>query len=470
MSFDPAFAPLTEIVARIGDRRLSPMAVVERFLARIEELDPQLHAFITVTAKSARVSASAAEDALKSGRSFGPLRALPFACKDVFCTKGVRTTGGSRVLEDWVPDHDAGVVEALATAGAILIGKTNLHEFAYGATGENERFGTPPNPWDLSRMPGGSSTGSAVAVAAGLASFALGTDTGGSVRAPAALCGLVGLKPTYGLVTCYGVIPFCWSLDHVGFLTRSVADAALLLETAAGHDARDPVSVRAPCRAYGKALTGELGGLTIGVPRRHFFERVDPEILDATDAALGRAESRGARVIDVDTPDMEDARTVSLVVQMPEALSYHGTHLRTKSALYGDDLRGGFALGQFILAEHYVRAKRMMTLYRQEMSTLFERVDLLVTPTSPMIAPLRGTTAVTIDGREEALGDAHARFTYFFNLTGHPAMTLPSGWHSKGLPMGVQLIARHFEEATLLRAGDAIERALDLPIRRPSLS
>ncbi len=470
MSFDPAFATITELLARFGDGRLSPVEVVARFLNRIEDLDPKLHAFITVTDKTASTAALVAEEVLKNNRDRGRLLAVPFAIKDVFCTKDVRTTGGSRVLEDWIPDHDAAVVDRLAMAGAIPIGKTNLHEFAYGATGENERFGTPPNPWDLKRMPGGSSTGSAVAVAAGLATFALGSDTGGSVRAPAAFCGLVGLKPTYGLVSCYGVIPFCWSLDHVGFLTRSVADAAILLETTAGYDARDPASVNVQPEAYGKALTGELNGLKIGVPRRHFFEHVDPDILDATTNVLRLAERRGAQIVDVETPDMEDARTVSLVVQMPEALSYHGTHLKTKGALYGDDLRSGFAVGQFILAEHYVRAKRMMTLYREQMAGLFEQVDLLVTPTTPMIAPVRGTKTVTIADREEALGDAFARFTYFFNLTGHPAMSLPSGWQGTGLPMGVQLIGRHFEEATLLRAGDAIERELDLPIRRPELS
>ncbi len=470
MSFDPAFAPLTELVGRIRDGRLSLCALVERFLARIEDLDPKLHAFITVTEESARTAARVAEDALKHGRDRGLLHGVPYACKDVFYTKGIRTTGGSRVLEDWIPDHDAGVIERLAEAGAILVGKTNLHEFAYGASGENIRFGTPPNPWDPSRIPGGSSTGSAVAVAAGLASFALGSDTGGSVRAPAGFCGLVGLKPTYGLVTGYGVIPFCWSLDHVGFLTRTVADVALLLEMVAGHDARDPVSARVRPRAYRQALTGDIDGLKIGVPRRYFFEHVDPEIVDATERILRLAERQGAKVMDVDTPNMEGARAVSLVIQMPEALSYHSTHMRTKSSLYGDDLRSGFALGQFILAEHYVRAKRMMSLYRQQMTALFEDVDLLVTPTSPMIAPPRGTTTVTIAGREEALGDAYARFTYFFNLTGHPAMSLPSGWHSTGLPMGVQLVARHFEEGMLLRAGDAIEQSLNLPKRRPMLS
>ena len=470
MPFDPAFAPLTELVGRIRDGRLSPVAVVERVLDRIEVLDPKLHAYITVTGASARAAARVAEDAVKNGRGLGALHGVPFACKDVFCTKGVRTTGGSRVLEDWVPDHGAGVIERLEEAGSILIGKTNLHEFAYGASGENKRFGTARNPWDPTRIPGGSSTGSAVAVAAGLASFALGTDTGGSVRAPAGLCGVVGLKPTYGLVSCYGVIPFCWSLDHVGLFTRSVADAALLLEVVAGHDARDPGSAQVPPQAYAPALTGEMSGLRIGVPRRFFFENADPEILDATAMILRLAEREGATVLDVDTPDMEGSRAVSLVVQMPEALSYHSTHLRTKRSLYGDDLRSGFALGQYILAEHYVRAKRMMSLYRRQVAALFEDVDLLVTPTSPMIAPPLGATTVEIAGRKEALGDAHARFAYFFNLTGHPAMSLPSGWHSSGLPMGVQLIARPFEEVTLLRAGDTIERALDLPIRRPDLS
>lgn len=471
VGFDPAFAPVTELVACIQQRKLSPIELTERLLDRIDEFNPKLHAFITVAGDLARAAAQAAEaSARRDDPALGPLHGVPYACKDVFWTKQLRTTGGSRVLEEWTPEHDAAVVERVRASGGILIGKTNLHEFAYGASGENKRFGTVPNPWDPKRIPGGSSTGSAAAVAAGLAAFAFGTDTGGSVRGPAGLCGIVGLKPTYGLVSSYGVIPFSWSLDHVGLFTRSVADAALVLEVVAGHDARDPVSADVPRRAYREALTGVIGGLKIGVPRRFFFDHVDQEILAATENVLRLAEGLGARVSDVKPPDMEGSRTVSLVVQMSEALSYHSASLRTNRHLYGDDLRSGFALGQFILAEHYIRAKRMMTHYRQQMDALFREVDLLITPTIPMVAPPIGATTVITAGKEEPLGNAYARFMSFFNLTGHPAMSIPSGWHSTGLPMGAQMIARPFEESTLLRAGHALERALNIPKRRPALS
>ena len=253
------------------------------------------------------------------------------------------------------------MLERLARSGAILIGKTNLHEFGYGATGINTRFGTAVNPWNREHIAGGSSTGSAVAVACGLIPFALGTDAGGSVRAPAALCGVVGLKPTYGRISGYGTIPYAWSIDHVGIFARSVEDVATVLEVLAGFDGRDPASVSARVPGYGEALNGDVRNLGFGVPRRFFHDHVDPEILAATSAAMACAQRLGARLVDVETPDLETARTVSLVIQMPEVLSYHSRFLATGRELYGDDLRSGFAVGQFILAEHYVRAKRSWT-------------------------------------------------------------------------------------------------------------
>ncbi len=466
---DSVLAPVTELVPLLRTGALSPVELTEMVLAGIESLDSKLHAFISVTATEARIAARKAETALKAGDEQTLLLGVPYACKDLFWTRGVPTTAGSRVLENWVPEENAAAVDRLNRAGAILVGKNNLHEFAYGATGENKILAATPNPWDLQRIAGGSSSGSAAAVACGLAPFALGTDTGGSVRVPATYNGIVGLKPTYGLVSCYGVIPWSWTLDHVGTLTRTVADAAIVLRCLAGYDSRDPASASVNVPNYSEALTGEIDGLRIGVPSRFFFEHVDPEILAATSRVLRCCKSLGAEIIEVETPDMEFARTVSLVVQMPEALSYHGPYLRSKRHLYGDDLRSGFAVAQFIMAEHYIHAKRMLTLYRRQFAALFEHIDLLLTPGCPMIAPQIGVSEVTIDGRTEPVGNAHARFTNIFNMTGQPAMTMPSGWHSAGLPMGVQLIARPFEEATLLRAGDALERALGLESRQPKI-
>jgi len=468
MAFDPIFASIKETITCLQKAELSPVELVERLIARIEEVNPSRHIFISINSEGARAAARSAEAAIKNGSKRPALAGVPFSCKDVFWTRELPTTGGSRVLENWIAGSDGAVLERLATAGAILLGKTNLHEFGYGATGINPHFGTAANPWDLERIAGGSSTGSAVAVACGLSPFALGTDAGGSVRGPAALCGVVGLKPTYGRISAFGSIPYAWSIDHIGIFTRTVEDAATVLEVLAGDDARDPFSVAAEVPRYGDALSGDISDLKIGVPRRFFYDHVDPEILAATSDALRCAERLGAKIVDVETPDLDASRTISLAIQMPEVLSYHSQFLKTKRDLYGEDLRSGFAVGQFILAEHYVRAKRVVTKYRQDMSAVFEQVDLLVTPTCPIVAPRLGEVTVTTEGKEEALGDAHSRFTNFFNLTGNPAISIPSGMHLTGLPMGVQVIARPFEEETLLRAGDAIQRALDLPVLRPT--
>ena len=467
MAFDPHFASIREIISSLQQSETSPVELVERLIAQIEELNPSLHLFISINTDGARIAAREAEAAIRSRSRPPSLIGVPFACKDVFWTRDLPTTGGSRVLEDWVAGEDAAVLERLTESGAILLGKTNLHEFGYGATGINSRFGTAVNPWNPERIAGGSSTGSAIAVARGLVPFALGTDAGGSVRVPAALCGVVGLKPTYGRISGFGSIPYAWSIDHVGIIARSVEDVAAVLEVLAGFDARDPASVAAPVPRYGEGLGGDIRDLTIGVPRRFFYDHVDPEILSATSAALACAERLGARIVDVETPDLDAARTVSLVIQMPEVLSYHSRFLATKRELYGEDLRSGFAVGQFILAEHYVRAKRLVTQFRRDLGALFEQVDLLVTPTCPIVAPRFDQVSVVTQGKEEALGNAHSRFTNFFNLTGNPAISIPSGQHTTGLPMGVQLIARPFEEETLLRAGDAVQRALDLPALRP---
>ena len=467
MTFDPIYASVKEIIACLQQAKMSPVELVDRLIARIEEVNPSRHTFISINSEGARAAARSVEASIKSGSKQPVLAGVPFSCKDVFWTRELPTTGGSKVLEDWVAGSDGAMLERLTTAGAIMLGKTNMHEFGYGATGINPRFGTAVNPWDPERIAGGSSTGSAVAVASGLSPFALGTDAGGSVRGPAALCGVVGIKPTYGRISGFGSIPYSWSIDHVGIFTRTVEDIATVLEVLAGFDARDPFSVAAPVPKYADALSGDIRDLKIGVPRRFFYDHVDPEILAATSDALRCAERLGAKLVDVETPDLDASRTVSLSIQMPEALSYHSQFLATKKDLYGDDLRSGFAVGQFILAEHYVRAKRMVTQYRRDMSAVFENVDLLVTPTCPVVAPRFTDVTVTTEGKEEALGDAHSRFTNFFNLTGNPAITIPSGMHSMGLPMGVQVIARPFEEETLLRAGDAIQRALDLPTPRP---
>ncbi len=454
-----AFAPAEDLLAALRESRVSAEALTELFLDRAERLNPRAHALTLITPEAALEAARDCDRALKRGEDLGALAGLPFVSKDLIDVAGTPTSGGARGFAAGPAVGDATVVAKLRSAGALSLGKANLHAFAYGITGENRDYGTAVNAYDESRLAGGSSSGSAAAVAFGLAPLALGTDTGGSVRVPAALSGLVGLKPTYGRVSARGVLPFSWSMDHVGWIVRRVRDAALVLQVAAGYDAEDPASVNTPVGDYLSGLEArpDLTGITIGVPRTHFFERAETEILAAAEAALQALERAGARLLDVALPDMTQVRSVALAVQMPEALSVHGPWLKRHPEAYSDDFRAGLALAQFILADHYLRAKRMMTHYRRETEGVLDAVDGLLTPSIPILAAKVGTVSVEVGGVKEPLGNAFTRNTTFFNLTGHPAITLPSGLSSQGLPMGVQLVGRYFEEAKILRVAAALE-------------
>jgi len=455
-----AYMPLSDLATHLRSGKLSPVELVRTYLDRIERTNRELNAFISVARDDALKKAKKAENDIRNGNYRGPLHGIPYACKDLFLTRNLKTTAGSRVLADWVPDHDAAAIERIDLAGGILLGKTNLHEFAYGATGENAHYGTAVNPDDTTRLAGGSSSGSAAALAAGLSAFTLGTDTGGSTRAPAALCGVVGFKPTYGRVSTYATIPYCWSLDHVGIFSRTAEDAAIILQVLAGHDPRDPSSANVSVPSYAQMLSKNLRGCRIGIPRQFFFERLDSEIEAAARRAMRLCEAKGATLTEVDIPPMEKSRTVSLVIQLPEVLSYHSRYLPQKKHLYGPDLLAGMALGQCLLAEHYVRAKRMVEWYRRQIAQTFQEIDILLTPACPITAPKVGAAFVTDQIGKEAVGNAITRFTSFFNMTGHPAIAIPCGKHQNGLPMGIQLVARHFKEDVLLGAAHVLERCL----------
>ncbi len=452
---DLMFQPIAQLRRRIAAGGLTARTLAQAALDRIEALDLASRAFITVD----RTGALQAANLIDYAGLDGPLAGIPYAAKDSFNTRGLRTTAGSRVLADHVPVEDAAVIGRLEAAGAVLLGKANMHEFCYGITGENGAFGTAANPFDPTRLAGGSSSGSAVAVALGMASFALGTDTGGSIRVPAALSGVIGLKPTLGRISTHGMLPFCWSLDHVGILARTIEDIALVLATLAGPDPRDPACGHQPVPDYPALLDGGLAGLRIGVPRDFFATAIDRAVLSSVEQAIDACRDLGARVIDVAGPDMAHVRPASLALQLVEALSWHGPRLETSADLYGEDIREGLAQGQFILGEHYVRARRLMEMKRRELAGLFNGVDLLLTPTVPIVAPKRGTRMVTIGRRVEPVGDALTRYTCVFNMTGNPALSIPCGRHPTGLPIGLQLVARPFEEALLLRAACGLERA-----------
>ena len=450
----------------LEDGDMTALALTAACLERAEDFNPVCKAFTQLFKDQA--TSRAAE--LDHEPRHGPLHGIPYGVKDMFDCRGTVTTGGSSVLHDNIAQDDAHVVAMLNDAGGNCVGKLNLHEFAYGATGENALYGTALNAYDKTRLAGGSSSGSAAAVAWGLLPFALGTDTGGSVRAPAALNGLVGFKPTYGRVSVRGVMPYCWSLDHVGVMTRTVSDAALVLREISKPDPADPGCTRNTVDDYvAAAQAGDnLSGCRIGIPSEFFYEHVDAEIRAATERIIRFLEIKGAVIKDVVLPKMTHTRTVSLTIQMPEALSFHMPWLSERGDLYSADFRAGLALGQYLLAEHYVRAKRMLTVYRDEVGQVFDEVDALVTPTTPAIAPKLGAVSVTTEGLSEPAGNAITRFTSFFNITGHPAVTLPSGMHSAGMPMGVQLVGRQFDEAGLFRLASIIDANPDFNV--PSAS
>ena len=367
-------------------RALSPVELTEAYLARIARLDPVLRAFITVTPELARQQARRAERELQRGQRRGPLHGIPITLKDLYWTKGIRTTAGSRILADFVPDTDGAATARLAAAGAVLLGKTNLHEFAAGVTNDNPHWGTCQNPWKPGYIPGGSSGGSATAVAASLGLASLGSDTGGSIRIPAAFCGIVGHKPTYGLVPRHGILPESWSLDHGGPMTRTAADAAVVLESIAGHDPRDPSSSRRRPPAFARALRGDLSGVRVGVPKNYYWDVVDPEVERAVRRAIASLRELGARVVEVSIPGVEAALDTCFVVAWAEAAHYHRPWLTTRPGDYGADVRALLEGALAYLAADYLQGQRVRALIRRSLQTVFERVDVLVSPSSPLPA------------------------------------------------------------------------------------
>jgi aspartyl-tRNA(Asn)/glutamyl-tRNA(Gln) amidotransferase subunit A len=470
----------------------SAVDVCREALDAIERHGDRLNAFNTVTREAALARASAI-DANANRRSL-PLAGVPVAIKDNLCTRGVRTTASSRILEEFVPPYDATAVERLEAAGAVIVGKTNCDEFAMGSSNENSAFGPARNPWDPERIPGGSSGGSAVAVVAGMAALALGSDTGGSIRQPAALCGLVGLKPTYGRVSRYGLLAFASSLDQIGPFTRTVEDAALALNVIAGLDPRDATSAPQPVPDFAGALTGDARGLRIGVPRALVAEGVDEEVGRAFEAALQVYAGAGATLVDITLPCASAAIPVYYLVATAEASSnlarYDGVRYgfrapaeggrgaqdelrtmygRTREIGFGPEVKRRIMLGTYVLSAgyydaYYLKAQQVRTLIRRDYEQAFERVDVVAVPTSPTPAFRIGERAS--DPLQMYLADV---FTVSANLAGLPAISVPCGFTTATLPIGLQLTGRMFDEATLLRAAHAYEQQTAWWTRQPTL-
>ncbi len=462
-----AFLTAAELGERIRKKVVSPVEVLAATLRRIEAVDGRLRAYMTLLADQARRAAKDAEAEIAAGRYRGPLHGVPVGVKDLFATRGVRTTAGSKILADWVPDYDATAIERLRLAGAILLGKHHLHEFAAGMGQINPHYGTPVNPWGADRYPGSSSSGSAVSVAAGLCAGALGSDTGGSIRQPASLCGIVGLKPTYGRISRFGVFPLSWSLDHAGPMTRSVEDAALLLQAIAGHDPRDPASSRAPVPDYRKALAGAIRGVRVGLLTGHFAQPMDAEVRGAVSAAIGILRDLGASVEEVALPNAEHALTAYHAIVSSEALAIHERWIRTRPQDYGPDNRTRLLQGVSVLATQYLQAQQARALIRQEVDDAFQRVDVLVGATLPTTAPKFGQHEVVIAGKKEELRTLLSRFTRPFNITGHPSISVPCGFSQEDLPIGLQIVGRWLDEVTVLKVAHAYEIAAGWRSRRP---
>lgn len=448
--------PLSDLLARLDRREMSSVEATRGYLERIEARDGEINAFITVLADAALAEAEQADERRSRGEG-APLLGAPVALKDLYATAGIRTTGGSRLLRDNVPDRDATVTRRLREAGAVLLGKTNMMELAYGYP--HPDYGETRNPWDINRTAGGSSGGSAAAVAAGMASAALGSDTGGSIRSPAAYCGIVGLKPTYGAISRSGVIPLAWSLDHTGPLTRTIRDAALLFDVLAGHDPADPASARVTHRPAAPGLDTPTTGARIGVVEELYQRHVQPEVRRVALAATEQLRDAGFELVPVTLGHAHLTTPAIMPIIQAEATSYHWHDVASRPEDFSAALRENLRLGALVLAKDYLDAQRLRRVIADEVTTALAGVDALVFPTQPIVAPPIGIYDIAEEGEEDVL-DVEIGHTGLANLTGHPAVSLPCGLTPDGLPVALQLTGRAFDEAALLRIAHRAEAAL----------
>jgi aspartyl-tRNA(Asn)/glutamyl-tRNA(Gln) amidotransferase subunit A len=480
--------PIHELTDAFRRGETTPTAVTDEYLRRIEALDGGIGAYLTVTRDHALAAAEAADRRYREGRPLGPLDGAPMTYKDVLCTRGVRTTCGSKILERFIPPYDATVVTRLGAAGAVMLGKGNMDEFAMGSSTEYSAFHPTRNPWDVSRVPGGSSGGPAAAVAAGMAAAGLGTDTGGSIRQPAAFCGVVGMKPTYGRVSRYGLVAFASSLDQIGPFAQDVTDAALLLEAIAGKDPLDATSLDDAVPPYAASLQAGVKGLRLGIPDEYFIEGMDTEVERAVLAAIDVLRGLGATTERVSLPMTKHGLAVYYLIAPAEASSnlarYDGVKYglrlpggkdlidmygRTRAAGFGPEVKRRIMLGTYALSAgyhdaYYGRAQKVRTLVRREFEQAFTRVDAIVAPTTPNVAFKLGEKQ---DPLAMYLNDV---FTLPVNLAGLPGLSVPCGFSAAGLPIGLQLIGRPLDEATILTAAYAYEQATDWLKRKPSLA
>jgi len=454
---------ISEAATLLKQKEISPVELTQAHLERIHRMDRQMNSFLTLTPELALQQARQAESEIQHGQYKGPLHGIPLAFKDLYETRGIRTTAGSTFFAEYIPEADAAVVQRLKEAGTVMLGKLNMHEIALGVTNENPHYGDCCNPWDLKRISGGSSGGNAAALAAGLCMGALGSDTGGSIRIPAALCGVVGLKPTYGRVSLRGVIPLSWNLDHAGPMGRSVRDVAILLQAIAGYDPEDAWSVDRPEEDYLIDQTRKISDWRIALAVDDYFSDpaiVNEEVLQAVQHAAVVFESLGAQVEHVAFPNAREAAMANGLMTPADAAAFHHQRLSENPQGFGRDVLKRLQTGAAYTSTEYSLARRMQTILRCKYNEFFEEFDVLLTPTTPIIAPIRGSA----DAVERA--KLLTRFTAPFNLTGLPALSVLCGWSSEKMPIGLQIIGKPWAEAKVLLVGELFEqgRGQDVPV------
>ena len=464
------YKPITEQAAMLRGGDVSPVELTSAYLDRIEELNGELGAYITVMGEQAMSQAQQAESEMQAGEDKGALHGIPVAIKDIIYTEGTLTSGGSKVLADFIPDQDSTIVRRLDAAGAVLLGKLNLSEFAIGGTIDHP-FGTPRNPWNTDHTAGGSSSGSGIATAGGLCAGALGSDTGGSVRGPAGFCGIVGLRPTYGRVTRQGVLPMCWSMDTVGPMTRTVADCALMLNAIAGRDALDATSSDASVPDYSATLDGGVSGLRIGLPTEMFeYEGLAADVRDSVMRAVSVLGEQGATAEEISLPLSANSGAVFIGTADVDCATYHADWLRTRGDDYDWSTRTRLESASLVPAWAYLRAQRARELIRRELMAELDKYDIIILPTGPVAAPtIEASTGRPGGYYQGRLDLGRRRYTSPAALAGLPALSIPSGFSDAGLPIGMQIIGRAFDEATLFRVGQAYETATEWHTQHPAV-
>ena len=457
----PHLLSISDALDLLRGQKLAPHALAEACFRQIERLNPQLNAFITVC-DTATLNPQPSEQTIPFALA-NALRGIPIAVKDLFETAGIRTTAGSKFFADYIPENDAFVIEKLKQAGATIMGKTNTHEIALGITGNNPHYGTARNPWNTERIPGGSSSGSAIAVATGMALGALGSDTGGSIRIPASLCGIVGFKPTYGRVSLRGVFPLSWNLDHVGPLTTCVRDAALILQVISIYDAIDPSSIKMITGDYLGHLVDDISGKKVTLGVGEFVESADPEVLNAVREAVKVFEALGCKVQETNVSWMREAALANATMTRSDGAAFHRERLQEHPEMFGEDVLRRLQEGAKTTSTEYALARRTQAEVKKRCELFFESQDYLIVPSTPIAAP-------TIEGHDAVEQAARlTRFTAPFNLAGLPAISIPCGFNREGLPMGLQIISRAWADAKVLNAAYAYEQATEWHTQRPTI-